>query len=212
MQRTFTLSDAFWAWFGDSKVVDDQGQPLILYHGTASDIHSFKGTVWGSVSSHLAHEYAAFRSMKNDGAGGNIIPVYMRITQPFDADLGLSKTVKIGEFFNAIVEQAMAQGVQMDETRRQKGLELLNTIRECAAREEAGPHFDRHDFWFEPETYFGRDGAAAIREFFALFKFDGIRMRENGTITFGAFSSQQVKSVFNSGTFSDSENISETDE
>ena len=24
----------FWKWFGDSKVVDDQGRPLVVYHGT----------------------------------------------------------------------------------------------------------------------------------------------------------------------------------
>ena len=26
----------FWKWFGDSKVVDDQGRPKVLYHGTIS--------------------------------------------------------------------------------------------------------------------------------------------------------------------------------
>lgn len=32
----------FWKWFGDSKVVDDQGRPLVVYHGTAStDITEF---------------------------------------------------------------------------------------------------------------------------------------------------------------------------
>lgn len=28
------INDAFWKWFGDSKVVDDNGNPLICYHGT----------------------------------------------------------------------------------------------------------------------------------------------------------------------------------
>lgn len=31
----------FWRWFGDSKVVDDQGRPLVVYHGTTSDIEAF---------------------------------------------------------------------------------------------------------------------------------------------------------------------------
>lgn len=36
----------FWKWFGDSKVVDADGKPLVVYHGTASDfsgVHAPKG-------------------------------------------------------------------------------------------------------------------------------------------------------------------------
>lgn len=31
----------FWNWFGDSKVVDDKGRPLVVYHGTSSDFDTF---------------------------------------------------------------------------------------------------------------------------------------------------------------------------
>ena len=31
----------FWKWFGDSKVVDEQGRPLIVYHGTNQDFDEF---------------------------------------------------------------------------------------------------------------------------------------------------------------------------
>ena len=31
------LGDAFWRWFGDSKVVDRRGRPLVVYHGTGED-------------------------------------------------------------------------------------------------------------------------------------------------------------------------------
>jgi hypothetical protein len=31
----------FWAWFGDSKAVDDRGRPLVLYHGTVADFPEF---------------------------------------------------------------------------------------------------------------------------------------------------------------------------
>ena len=31
----------FWAWFGDSKVVDEQGRPLVVYHGTSSKFDTF---------------------------------------------------------------------------------------------------------------------------------------------------------------------------
>ena len=31
----------FWRWFGDSKVVDDQGRPLVVYHGTNESFNKF---------------------------------------------------------------------------------------------------------------------------------------------------------------------------
>ena len=30
------FNDNFWKWFGDSKVVDDAGNPLVVYHGSRS--------------------------------------------------------------------------------------------------------------------------------------------------------------------------------
>ena len=36
-----TASAAFQAWFGDSKVVDADGKPLIVYHGTTGDFSAF---------------------------------------------------------------------------------------------------------------------------------------------------------------------------
>jgi hypothetical protein len=33
-QESIKLNDNFWKWFGDSKVVDMDGKPMICYHGT----------------------------------------------------------------------------------------------------------------------------------------------------------------------------------
>jgi len=40
--RDRTESPRFKAWFKESKVVDDEGQPLVVYHGTTHDIEEFK--------------------------------------------------------------------------------------------------------------------------------------------------------------------------
>lgn len=40
----------FWRGFGDSKVVDAQGRPLVVYHGTPSDFDSFSGKFLGKVT------------------------------------------------------------------------------------------------------------------------------------------------------------------
>jgi hypothetical protein len=198
----------FRAWFGQSKVVDESGSPLVLFHGTSADIHSFKGMVWGSADPGLANEYAAMRDHHGKG-GGNVVPLYMRIERPFNADLGLSSTVTVGDFFGAVMEQAVEDnGVGITNALREETDNLLSEIRACARREESGPHYDRHDFWNDAESYFGRDGAAAIRRLFGLFGFDGICMMEGGSVTFGAFSPDQVKSVF-AKAFATSHRISE---
>ena len=32
----------FWKWFGDSKTIDDQGQPIVFYHGTHQEFEEFE--------------------------------------------------------------------------------------------------------------------------------------------------------------------------
>ncbi len=35
------FNDAFWRWFGESQVVDENGKPLLLYHGTHKNFEKF---------------------------------------------------------------------------------------------------------------------------------------------------------------------------
>jgi SAM-dependent methyltransferase len=87
----------FERWFGDSKVVDESGEPLVVYHGTSKDkpFSSFtrnaQGT-WFTSSPEAASSYA----MTNDSQkvvyeGGkyvskntssHVIPVYLSIQNP----------------------------------------------------------------------------------------------------------------------------------
>jgi GNAT superfamily N-acetyltransferase len=39
---------AFYKWFGDSKVVDKEGRPLVVYHGTTADVEAFNPAFSGS--------------------------------------------------------------------------------------------------------------------------------------------------------------------
>lgn len=87
----------FWKWFGDSKVVDTEGRPLVVYHGTDSDFATFitntegmigKGSYFTSVFEEAA-DYAAEKkgvelSDENDfggnWAGSFIKEVYLKIS------------------------------------------------------------------------------------------------------------------------------------
>lgn len=48
--RAETDTDAFRNWFGDSKVVSDAGEPLRVYHGTARDFESFDAKELGETT------------------------------------------------------------------------------------------------------------------------------------------------------------------
>ena len=88
----------FVAWFGDSKVVDADGKPLVVYHGTKGDFDVFGGTrddgvlrvrsgvpggsdvdapggqFWFTTDPQLA--------FANGEAGSSVMPVYVRIENP----------------------------------------------------------------------------------------------------------------------------------
>ena len=60
------LTEAFKRWFGDSKVVDENGDPLVVYHGTASaNITEFLPQALGSRYEGRSHELVEwFRRIK----------------------------------------------------------------------------------------------------------------------------------------------------
>ncbi len=76
-----TDSPAFKSWFRGSKVVDAEGTPLRVYHGTPKDFASFdkgstsEGGFFFSVSTEHASRFA-------QGQGGNVKLVYLAIKRP----------------------------------------------------------------------------------------------------------------------------------
>jgi len=87
-----TRLPAFRRWFGKSKVVDENGDPLVVYHGTRGNFNTFKKTKEGIFFSRdplIASKFAA-NSMLYTGdealtENANVMPVYLRMEKPFDA-------------------------------------------------------------------------------------------------------------------------------
>ena len=76
----------FWRWFGNSKAVDADGKPLVVYHGTRDSFDEFKdGAVYFTTSSDLASVYAGVRYSKVD-TGGNLMPAYIKLDKPTTFD------------------------------------------------------------------------------------------------------------------------------
>jgi hypothetical protein len=89
----------FWKWFGDSKTVDKDGRPLVLYHGTKTSFDEFDPDLANSkaktgvqhstffstnlpavASSYTVAYQGDFITTYHEG--GNVMPVYMKISKP----------------------------------------------------------------------------------------------------------------------------------
>ena len=81
-----TESPAFKKWFGDSKVVDSDGKPLAMYHGTYSDFDSFRpyqhfGTA--AAANQRADNLEGFdRVVGREQRPYSVMPVYLSIQNP----------------------------------------------------------------------------------------------------------------------------------
>jgi len=69
----------FWEWFGSSAVVDEQGRPRVVYHGTAADFSVFKQS---DVGIHFGNLEQAQSRISRNGDGSNIMPTYLSIQNP----------------------------------------------------------------------------------------------------------------------------------
>lgn len=102
-QWVMVRTPRFKAWFGDwesapgkaSKVVDANGEPLVVYHGTRADIGAFDNAKGKRKTDAPLFASFASSSPKNassyaKGKGGNVMPVFMRSLNPLEAKAGAS--------------------------------------------------------------------------------------------------------------------------
>lgn len=74
---------AFWRWFGKSKVVDEQGRPLVVYHGTNADFDRFDLSR-GAIHGHALGPGAYFTNNHGlaESYGGQVIHAYLALNNP----------------------------------------------------------------------------------------------------------------------------------
>lgn len=88
-----TQSPSFKRWFGDSKVVDSEGKPLVVYHGTGADFAAFdlsqtgkrldSGFLGSGVYLSSSPDTAGYYAKAADAASPNVMPVFASIKNPF---------------------------------------------------------------------------------------------------------------------------------
>ena len=105
MQRAQQETPEFKNWFGNSKVVDAEGKPLTVYHGTDADFTSFRqakeGTfgkgIYVTPNPETASGYAASSAGGDKrGKGGNVMPLYASLKNPIEVvDDGIHGPVEV---------------------------------------------------------------------------------------------------------------------
>jgi len=89
-----TESKYFKKWFGDSKVVDENGKPLVVYHGSIEkDINEFdlsyarnEEAFFFTDNKNIATDYAKEYEETNDNISGKVYPVYLSMNNPYIVD------------------------------------------------------------------------------------------------------------------------------
>lgn len=96
-QERGTESPYFKRWFGDSKVVDENGKPLVVYHGSPEEFEEFdsKKSLYGKVSEgfnfftnkknaypNSAQDYADFAGTNGYNRHGKVYETYLTIKNP----------------------------------------------------------------------------------------------------------------------------------
>ena len=193
---------AFKQWFGDSKVVDENGKPLVVYHGTKNapteftkkrtgyastflgDYEVERHGIFAAESNELAEEYA---NQGEKPIGQTVMPLYMRIEDPLDT-----------------VDGQYTDGLW---NRIEKAAESLGAESPYRTARYIGNLWSRGELWKMFDADENQDPAWNI----ALLKeagFDGMRIYERSegdvenTAAWVAFDPTQVKSAIgNNGQF-----------
>lgn len=121
-------SPAFKKWFGDSKVVDADGKPLVVYHGTTGDFSAFDMSkvgandhgwygrgVYLSADPGTASAYTNYAGVKagaklsEQSAGGNVVPAYVSLQNPYTWPDGRAAATTVQER-DALMAELKAAG------------------------------------------------------------------------------------------------------
>ena len=209
-----TRTPAFKEWFGDwqndpknaSKIVDDNGEPKVMYHGTGQSYNIFDDKVmtWTADDKILAGRYAHGATAKNWAENKEtIIPLFMNAKKPFNADK-LEGVTSINKF----VTQLFLQGdVENSGYTRESRREIIKELNELEDNHGRSKQHDTHNFWHRADANIGKPTKEYLDRVIANLGFDSISFTEDGIFTTGSINPNQIKSATdNVGTFDPNNN------
>ncbi|RRV28908.1 hypothetical protein EGJ86_23540 [Pseudomonas sp. o96-267] len=185
-----TTTAAFKNWFGDGQVVDANGDPLVVYHGTNADFTTFdkakRGSNTGWNNARQGFFFIADRKLAEDfarenGGGSRIVEAYVSIKKPLR--LTTQDIFNIAEQAPTLVE--ILTGERIDDA--QEALAQLDEILDLGNMQEAMDELSTD----KAVAIMRRDGYDGIFSHFG-----------DGNLEYVAFEPEQIKSATdNAGTF-----------
>lgn len=185
IKETDTSTKEFKDWFADSKIVDEEGKPIKAYHGTIQKFSSFKA---GDIGFHFGNKDQAMDRI-DDLTGDtsiadeplideNAMPVYLNIKNPIKLDIDLGNWNANYRLTDVLLERGL---LTEEEAREIK--EIKN---------------------YDMEGYTS-NANKKLREILMAKGYDGIvydNWFESEGDSYIAFYPNQIKSVYNQGTWS----------
>lgn len=192
----------FYNWFGDSKVVDEQGRPLVVYHGTSTEFDTFrKGNIFTTDNQEVASEYGSLGAM----------PLYIKLENPFIVD---AYGQSFGEIYNAEGMKKAYKDLTKEDYKKLADTFFDGDIKEAKEwypQNEQGEVNLARAYGEKPRTtnewadYARKEGydGVIIKDVNDTVDISNIR-----TTDYVAFNPNQIKSTSNRGTYSlDEDNI-----
>ncbi|MES0207944.1 D-Ala-D-Ala carboxypeptidase family metallohydrolase [Mesorhizobium sp. M0028] len=197
-----TATPAFKKWFGDSLVVDNDGKPLVVYHGSNRQFQAFKPSP-SMRQSPYGHEPV-------------VSPAYFFTPEKATAQMFAKDRVKIDQRLRG--KKGGRAQVRAFYLSVQNPLDLVISDGQLAEIESRGEYFVRADepdpyateiidqiAGYRPETWADVQRALDDPDVINGLKsegFDGVRLREDdGSDAWAVFEPTQIKSTDNSGSF-----------
>lgn len=215
--RRATSMENFRAWFGESKVVDENGNPMVVVHGTPkAGFDKFDGreiTGWFSEGTNVPDVYSDWDalepSMMNPVEKERVLSGMedpSRVAFAVDADLIDSYDVGYYPVFLSIQNPYTPIGKDTDLTTAKEELQNVGYTDEEIDRIYSGYGLrtalgGRKINLNSPVETWSLTNSATFSELLEGKGYDGIKLKEKDETTWGVFRPTQIKSVFNQGTW-----------
>ena len=221
----------FKKWFGNSKVVDDKGKPLVVYHGTTAegftefaagsdvsgesdeyyrtgsggDPTTFLGSHFAD-SSLVAGKFARglYGEREFSDKGGRIMPVYLKMENPLRVDESEMFDMMYRESYNAPIIESILEGEAYDEDVEPEEIYERYDTDEKYRKDINKRALEEENRAEEPIFELAQEMADTLRSKLIDDGHDGIIYDNEveGGVSYVVFESTQVKSATgNRGTF-----------
>ena len=197
LKKPSTNESRLTEWHKDSapETKNEDGSPKVFYHGTGKNFSEFNTnpTSWVTESTQHANRYSKPSTLWKEG-GDNVMPVYVNIKNPYKLPKENLRTSERELIIDLVNETDNAKLIS------DKSLADIKSILSGASQEKA----EASIIWNKSQK---------MKEVAQILGYDGYMAKEVDSLmnknpqfsnTLAAFNPTQIKSVFNKGTFSES--------